>query len=335
MIDTSLNPGSLDTPVRIPEKRIKMKSTILLSLYLLLLSFAMNAQDFGDYYSAQLDEGSKFLWATYHQLAERTADGKYVLKIFYPEKKQITHRITYADKKLRMVDGPYAEWYDNGYKWKEGQMKDGQRSGYWTTYSFEHGGKTGYGQYEDGQEQGKWLSYDSLGRVTSEFSYLHGRLHGESRFYDEEGELTRISVYEGGELISSEEIGEKTSDGDTPADGSTYKVVEEMPFLKGCENDDPEAQKLCSQKEMLISIYSNIKYPPIARENGLEGTALFSFVIEKDGSLTNLTTIRGLCQGVEEECRRVISELPEWNPGKQRGKLVRVRFNLPIKFKLE
>lgn len=86
---------------------------------------------------------------------------------------------------------------------------------------------------------------------------------------------------------------------------------------------------------MLQFIYSNIKYPSIARENGVEGMVVVKFVVEKDGSITLPEVIRDIGAGCGQEALRVVSMMPKWEPGKQRGRAVRVQFNLPVKFKLE
>lgn len=86
---------------------------------------------------------------------------------------------------------------------------------------------------------------------------------------------------------------------------------------------------------MLKFIYDNIQYPGIARENGVEGTVVVQFVVEKDGSITDVKVIRDIGAGCGAEAMRVVNKMPKWNPGKQRGRPVRVQFNLPVKFKLE
>jgi periplasmic protein TonB len=82
-------------------------------------------------------------------------------------------------------------------------------------------------------------------------------------------------------------------------------------------------------------IASNIKYPLMAKESGTTGTVHVRFVIEPDGSISNVTSVRPLGAGCDEEAIRVVSMMPKWNPGKQNGKAVRVWFILPIKFILQ
>jgi len=120
-----------------------------------------------------------------------------------------------------------------------------------------------------------------------------------------------------------------------------FKVVEQMPRFPGCENEggDNNAKKACADKKMLEFIYKNIKYPAIARENGVEGQCVIRFVVEKDGSIQNPHVVRDIGAGCGDESLRVVKLMnnmgEKWTPGKQRGRSVRVQFNLPVKFKLE
>ncbi len=115
-----------------------------------------------------------------------------------------------------------------------------------------------------------------------------------------------------------------------------FKVVEEMPTFPGCESiSDKAERKKCVDKKLLEFIYGNIKYPAIARENGVEGMVVITFVVEKDGSITDARIARDIGAGCGQEALRVVNMMPKWNPGKQRGRPVRVQFNLPIRFKLE
>ena len=78
----------------------------------------------------------------------------------------------------------------------------------------------------------------------------------------------------------------------------------------------------------------NIQYPEMAKENGIQGKVFVQFVVDKDGSLTDVQAIKGIGAGCDEEAVRVISKAKKWKPGKQRGRAVKVRMILPITFKL-
>ncbi|MBK7175193.1 MAG: M56 family metallopeptidase [Bacteroidales bacterium] len=105
-------------------------------------------------------------------------------------------------------------------------------------------------------------------------------------------------------------------------ENDVFTVVEDPPSFPG--GDDARIKYMVS----------SIKYPEDARKKGVQGTVYISFIVEEDGSISNVKTIRGIGAGCDEEAYRVVSEMPKWNPGKQRGKFVRVQYNMPIKFTL-
>jgi periplasmic protein TonB len=82
-------------------------------------------------------------------------------------------------------------------------------------------------------------------------------------------------------------------------------------------------------------LYGNIKYPAIARENGIEGRVVVKFVVTKNGEIQNAQVVRGIGGGCDEEALRVVKSMPNWKPGKHNGKAVNVTFTLPVTFKLE
>lgn len=131
---------------------------------------------------------------------------------------------------------------------------------------------------------------------------------------------------------------EKARNGESYKD-DIFKVVEQMPRFPGCDDLSGEEANNCAQDKMLRYIYENITYPAEARKNGVEGGCVVSFIVERDGTLSDLRLIKDIGSGCGEEAKRVIAsmnDLPErWQPGIQRGKKVRVQFNLPVLFKLE
>ena len=102
-----------------------------------------------------------------------------------------------------------------------------------------------------------------------------------------------------------------------------FTVVEEMPEYPG------------GMDAMYAYLGENIQYPDSAKINKISGKVYVTFVIEKDGSVTNVEVLRGIGGGCDKEAMRVVSEMPNWEPGKQRGQEVRVQYNLPIKFTLD
>lgn len=127
--------------------------------------------------------------------------------------------------------------------------------------------------------------------------------------------------------------------GRPPAPTEIYKVVEEMPRFPGCEDiADDMKRKQCAQQELLKYVYKNLIYPTEARNKGVEGTVVITFVVEIDGRVSNARIVRDLSDGLGEEALRVINQMNldgiRWIPGSQRGEAVRIQFNLPVKFKL-
>jgi protein TonB len=102
-----------------------------------------------------------------------------------------------------------------------------------------------------------------------------------------------------------------------------FLVVEEQPSFPGGED------------KMFEYLYSNIKYPQVAKENNITGRVFLTFVVEKDGSIANAKILRDIGGGCGQEALRVVKNMPKWSPGKQRGKPVRVQFNLPVVFDLQ
>ncbi|NDP20960.1 MAG: energy transducer TonB [Paludibacter sp.] len=106
-------------------------------------------------------------------------------------------------------------------------------------------------------------------------------------------------------------------------DNVVFQVVETMPTFPG---GDAELFKFLS---------NNVKYPVIAQENGIQGRVICQFVVNKDGSIVDVEVVRSVDASLDKEAIRVIKSMPKWSPGKQRGKPVRVKYTLPVNFKLQ
>ena len=106
-------------------------------------------------------------------------------------------------------------------------------------------------------------------------------------------------------------------------DNVVFQVVETMPSFPG---GDAALFKFLS---------NNVKYPAIAQENGIQGRVICQFVVNKDGSIVDVEVVRSVDPSLDKEAIRVIQSMPKWSPGKQRGKPVRVKYTLPVNFKLQ
>ena len=108
----------------------------------------------------------------------------------------------------------------------------------------------------------------------------------------------------------------------TVNDSVVFEVVEEMPDFPG------------GQSALMEYLAKNIKYPATAHENGKQGRVIVMFVVKKDGSISDVKTVRGVDPYLDKEAERVIAAMPNWKPGKQRGQAVNVRFTVPVTFRL-
>jgi len=88
------------------------------------------------------------------------------------------------------------------------------------------------------------------------------------------------------------------------------------------------------QSALLYWLASHVKYPPDAEENGIQGRVIVGFVIERDGSVSQVQVLRGVAPSLDKEAVRVVESMPKWTPGKQDGQNVRVKFNVPVNFRL-
>ena len=103
-----------------------------------------------------------------------------------------------------------------------------------------------------------------------------------------------------------------------------FMVVESMPEFPG------------GQQALFKYLAENVKYPVIAQENGIQGRVICQFVVNKDGSIVDVVAVRSSGEpSLDKEAIRVIQSMPKWKPGKQRGKPVRVKYTVPVNFRLQ
>jgi TonB family protein len=133
--------------------------------------------------------------------------------------------------------------------------------------------------------------------------------------YDENGKKTTGKPHH-------QSITMKLNNGKVIHKDSIYFIAEKMPQYPG------------GDFELMGDISHQVRYPAAARTNHTEGNVVVSFIINREGKLTNPRIVRGIGNGCEEEALRVISQLKTWSPGKVKGKPVRVQMSVPVRFKL-
>ena len=102
-----------------------------------------------------------------------------------------------------------------------------------------------------------------------------------------------------------------------------FDVVDQMPSFPG------------GNEALMKFLSDNVKYPVVAQENGVQGRVVVSFVVEKDGSITDVKVVRSVDPSLDKEAARVVKSMPRWIPGKQNGAAVRVKYNVPVSFRLQ
>lgn len=153
-------------------------------------------------------------------------------------------------------------------------------------------------------------------KTTELFEIVEDDIEIEDEFIIEEDEIdmdTEVEIIE----YTIEEEEEEEED-------NIFVIVEEMPTFRG-----GGVEKFRSW------VFRNLKYPPIASENGVQGRVYVDFVVEPTGEVSNVKVVRGVDPSLDKEAIRVVSSSPKWKPGKQRGLPVRVRFSFPILFELQ
>jgi protein TonB len=124
-----------------------------------------------------------------------------------------------------------------------------------------------------------------------------------------------------GEVLKAKEVvvDEKPKEEET----KVFDVVEQMPKFPGGDN------------ALFEYLSKNIKYPVVAEENGIQGRVIVTFVVERDGSITDVKVAKSVDPSLDKEATRVVKGMPHWIPGKQNGSAVRVKYTVPVTFRLQ
>lgn len=122
-----------------------------------------------------------------------------------------------------------------------------------------------------------------------------------------------------GEVLKAKEVIAQ----EKPVEEKVFDVVEQMPQFPG------------GDAALFEYLSTHIKYPTIAEENGVQGRVIVTFVVERDGSITDVKVVKSVDPSLDKEASRVVAGMPKWIPGKQNGSAVRVKYNVPVTFRLQ
>lgn len=140
------------------------------------------------------------------------------------------------------------------------------------------------------------------------------------------------------EIDENTAIEETYEEEEEVAEEQIFVSVENMPTLPGCEGITNKMKRdQCTQQKIYQHLGKVQKYPTMMKEAGIEGTVFITFVVDKKGKVTDVEVLRGVAGGkaLDNEAVRMIQSLPSFKPGTQQGKAVKIRYNLPIRFKLQ
>lgn len=256
----------------------------------------------------------------------------------------------------------YQEFDEAGQLMLEGNYLNTKKQGIWTAY-YPNGKKKSETPYVRGAVTGVYRKWHANGKLLIEMQCQNGSTSAEPKIWNESGKPLKKTDKEYTALLES------SMPGDVYDDPSRYNaprrrpdnyppVIEEVirvdqGDMDGAVMDEPMPEKQQEdnvlmfaeempefpggQAAMMDFIKKSIRYPETAKEAGIQGTVYVNFIVEKDGSLTNVKVIKGVNggMGLNEEAVRVINSMPKWTPGKMNGKPVRVSMNLPVRFKLD
>lgn len=144
---------------------------------------------------------------------------------------------------------------------------------------------------------------------------------------------------------SDKAVGAFTVEGNDEVGGAVLKAKEEIPAPEPPKHVAEENKIFTTVEQMpmypggdgaLLGYFrDNIHYPTVAAENGVQGRVVVGFVVERDGSITDVKILRGVDPSLDREAMRVVKSMPKWTPGKQNGSAVRVKYQVPVSFRLQ
>jgi TonB family protein len=174
---------------------------------------------------------------------------------------------------------------------------------------------TPYSNIKKREQHGVVSMFYESGELYSTQRYVQGKEEGIHHVYYKNGRIKREDHYKKGKLDKGNCFTESGAD-------TTYFDFFKMPQLVG------------GDQKMLEFMAKNTKYPPLARENGIQGIVVISALITKTGAVENLRVLKSLSSELDAECIRVVSLMPDFEPGEMDGEKVAIQYNLPFRFSL-
>lgn len=243
--------------------------------------------------------------AAYYRTVQATGEGFILREYFLPSGKvRVVAECLEYDPEI-IFHGKVKHYYESGTPQKEGQYDEGYATGIFVDY-YETGNVRERKEYQSDDKELILQHYTPDGRalLTDGNGLISTAVDSSETSYSEIRDYLLVNSY-------------RIKAGDT-----VYTQVETPAEYPG------------GMKALMKYLMSNVKYPAYARRNDIQGTVLTSFDIDEKGAISALTTVKGVSDDIDEEAFRVITAMPRWKPAQIKGRPVKSRFVLPIKFKL-
>lgn len=267
-----------------------------------------NYTKYPDYYSEDFDVVDKSdmlnTITSYYDSAWNEIDNweeaVYYEKLFFNKKNNLWTVLKYYKSGVLQMRGSYAT------------PKKVTKQGHFDYY-YENDLLENEGNFLNGKEDGNWSHCDKQGKISKEINYKDGKFNGELICYWNNGLLKRKDIYKDNELVKGE-VWDSTG-----IKEDYYNYLTKPEFCGGNE-------------VLLLFLKNKVKYPPKALRKGIMGKVVVGFIIEKDGQVSNIHILQGVHELLDAEAVRVVSIMPNWNPGNIEGKPIRVSYQIPINF---
>ncbi len=306
--------------------------TVLIACCALLLPSGLQAQDYSRHDAAfakthtfELASNERVMRTWYHYTVSKVGT-VYAVRTFFPETGALTSYHTYRDVTLKLLDGPFALYSDDGAAVVKGTYLRGQLQGEWTSAT--NGALVESGVYESGLRIGVWTQYFPNGKVRSSFSYDGGEELGPYVLYDTVG----VVVDTGNSMFGERYTNLAPAEFDLRRGRS---VVNEFPCFGSCDPGLSTSQRT-DASGLAVSQYiqRELQYPDAIRKYGVQGRVNASVLINRDGKVADVRVVNGLCGPIAAECQRLLMAMPPWRPGTKGGQAAEVWVLVPFGFGL-
>ncbi len=267
-------------------------------------------------FAAEFDPGEKPIRYGYYYIVSTVPEG-YRVRVFHPEKKVLTEVKSYSTDNLTLLHGPYESYWDDGSIRAQGIYQFGRKHGNWVE-SQPGRGKSTSGLYDTERKEGEWTQLDTNGLIESIYTYHDNKLHGKFYLYDSAGKKINEGIYQNDTIV-----------------GELYKEpFITKPYLKGCQSVAGVNLDDCTAASLANTFKNNLKYPSVAKEKRIEGTAVVQWDVMPDGSVDHIRVPAALSDQIEKECRRVFKLVGKWVPAYKNGQPVKYTMSVPVQFYL-